>query len=272
ANRVSLGLLHCDRDQNRGSYAPVRSSELEGAGLDAWFLGHIHKPDALNATARPCGYLGSIAGLDVGETGAHGPWRVDIANGRLSVAPVPLAPLRWEHLDVELEADLPAAHLAGRIVARIRAFHDTLIASPIRPDVVGVRVNLTGRHHDGVALRAALANDDPTELRDDRDGTMYFVESVRLHSQPALDLRALAVGSDPAALLAQRILALRNPKSEHRRRLVAKASKAFGAIGDRPAFAALEPSALGDAELATMLERAATEALERMLSTREGGA
>ena len=72
-DHVTLGLLHCDRDAGAESpYAPVTGQELARAGLDGWLLGHIHKPDAL-AVPSPNGYLGSLTGMDRGETGLARP-------------------------------------------------------------------------------------------------------------------------------------------------------------------------------------------------------
>jgi len=41
---VRIGLLHADLDTLSGHYAPITSRELGEVGLDAWLLGHIHKP------------------------------------------------------------------------------------------------------------------------------------------------------------------------------------------------------------------------------------
>ena len=100
---INLGLLHCDRDAGQNSrYAPVSSTALSRAGLDGWLLGHIHKPDALTA-ASPSGYLGSLTGLDRGETGARGPWLLTVEGGRITaLRHLLLAPLRWEARDVDL--------------------------------------------------------------------------------------------------------------------------------------------------------------------------
>ena len=78
----NLGLLHCDRDQAGSPYAPVSCRELETAGLDGWLLGHIHQPDMLTAP-HPSGYLGSVTGMDPGESGARGPWLITVDGGRI---------------------------------------------------------------------------------------------------------------------------------------------------------------------------------------------
>jgi len=69
----TLGLLHCDLDVPGSHHAPVRRTDLVSVPVDAWLLGHVHKPDALDED-RPVGYLGSVAPLDPGEPGWHGAW------------------------------------------------------------------------------------------------------------------------------------------------------------------------------------------------------
>ena len=112
---INIGLLHCDRGVAQSPYAPVAGSELDQAGLDGWLLGHIHKPDGLaapspNGDFSPNGYLGSLTGLNRGETGCRGPWLITLAGGQIAkVRQLPLAPLRWEYLEVPLD-DLNAEH------------------------------------------------------------------------------------------------------------------------------------------------------------------
>ncbi|HET8985656.1 MAG TPA: metallophosphoesterase, partial [Trueperaceae bacterium] len=72
-----VGLLHCDRDQPNSRYAPVSSSELAAAPVDAWVLGHVHKPDfgassGQEGSQRLSGYLGSLSAADPGEEGPRG--------------------------------------------------------------------------------------------------------------------------------------------------------------------------------------------------------
>ena len=83
-----LGLLHADLDASGGNYAPVTRNELLTAGVDAWLLGHIHKPSLADSFARndptPHGYLGSLVGLDASETGPHGPWMISVEDGHIA--------------------------------------------------------------------------------------------------------------------------------------------------------------------------------------------
>ena len=106
---VNLGLLHCDRGVAQSRYAPVANEALQQAGMDGWLLGHIHKPDDLAAQSSNGrfalnGYLGSLTGLDRSETGLRGPWLITVEGGHIAeVEQLPLAPLRWEHLEVPLD-------------------------------------------------------------------------------------------------------------------------------------------------------------------------
>ena len=203
----TVGLLHCDRDQGNSRYAPVRSSELIDAPVDAWFLGHIHKPDSLDGP-RPCGYLGSLMGLDISETGPHGPWWVQIEQGQITATQKPLAPLRWERVPIALDTAVSSEDLPERMINALRTVHSSLSKQTIRPEVVGCLITLTGKHHDGAALQRWLATNDPRTLYDNHDGIHYFVARVDIHSLPDVDIHTLAQGFDPVALLAQKILLL----------------------------------------------------------------
>ncbi|MFC1452477.1 exonuclease SbcCD subunit D [Verrucomicrobiota bacterium] len=77
----SIGLIHCDLDASTSRFAPVRRSDFARALLDFWALGHIHIPSELQPGDR-FGYLGSLVGLDPGETGCRGPWLLTVEDDR----------------------------------------------------------------------------------------------------------------------------------------------------------------------------------------------
>ena len=209
-----IGLLHADLDASGGSYAPVRQSELDDAGCDAWFLGHIHKPsiEGLSGAERPpSGYLGSLVGLDPSESGPHGPWLVRLQDGgRPGVEQVPLAPLRWEHVDVPIESlehaeDVPEL-LLGETERKVREIAE---AGPA-PRALGLRVRLTGASSRYEEIRQRISSGDWLDLRRVVDGTVVFVNRITDGMSVRLDLAEIARGEDPAALLARRLLSLRH--------------------------------------------------------------
>ena len=213
-----VGVLHCDLGAGHSNYAPVpRASFDSGAAaqVGAWFLGHIHKPSDLGSP-RPVGYLGSLAGLDPGEPGPHGPWLVTL-EGQASVKAqhVPLAPLRWERITVctdgvEVNSRQQAEDELYRLLRE--ASIDAVSNLGGRADsarALGLRVRVTGRSSDSrlwhQAIAAAAADSTRSPARE-IDECFCFIEKLIDEVRPVHDLETLAKGSDPVALLARRIL------------------------------------------------------------------
>ncbi len=266
-----IGLLHCDRDQPQSHHAPVRSDELAAAPPDAWLLGHIHKPD-LSAGPRPTGYLGSLTGLDPGEPGAHGPWLIETEPTGISAQQLPLAPLRWETVEVSLDdLDRPeAVHPA--ITRQLDALHEGMAGGDYAPRAVGCRLVLTGRSEHRRAVERLLNADDPRALIHERGGVSYFIEAWRIEALPAVSLETLAQGGDPAGLLAHKLLVLQGPDGAERRALIDGARERFQErVRQRP-YNRLGVEAPDEEATRRMLERAAVRGLDELLAQREDSA
>ncbi len=268
-NRPRLGLLHCDRDQLGSRYAPVRSAELQAADTDAWLLGHIHRPDPLSGE-RPAGYLGSAVGLDPGDAGARGPWWIRVQGpGAVSAEHVPLAPLRWESITVDLDdlTEIDAVH--GRVLENLRALHERRARTGCRAVAVGCRLVFTGRPARDLHLEARLGPAGIHSLREQIDGTIYFIEALRIQTDPAIDLEQLAAGTDPVGLVAQRLLLLRRPEGDpERAALLRRARPKLESTLEQRTYWDLGSRELSDTEVAATLERAARQALDHLLSQR----
>ena len=265
-----VGLLHCDRDAAGSPYAPVRSTELAQAPVDAWLLGHIHQPDRL-APPRPIGYLGSLTGLDPGEPGPRGPWRLECAGPEFALEHLPLGPLRWEEIEVALDGLESAEEVHTLTVSALDALHERLCAERFRPRATGCRLRFTGRTAHPNEVRRSLAASDPLRILHPRDDVVYFVHDWRFEASPALDLDELARGADPPALLARKILLLRRPAEDpERQALLADARRRLESQGARRPFNGFNPPA--EEEAAELLERAALGALAELLNQREGPA
>ncbi len=267
----TIGLLHCDRDQSASRYAPVSAARLEAAPVDAWLLGHVHRPDALSGP-RPIGYLGSLTGMDAGEPGPHGPWLIELpAAGEPRIAQLPLAPLRWETLEVDVGGLVEADAVHGRVVAAIDALHAELAGEAL---AVGCRLRLVGRSPLRRELERSLAAGDPRRAAQERDGRLYFIHDWCVEVAPAVDLERLARGDDPAGLLARRLLLLSGEDGPRRRDLVRRAQQRLAAVSECAPFADLDPDARpppDEAAAAALLERAALQALDALLAQRETG-
>lgn len=265
-----VGLLHCDVD-GHSAYAPVARAALEGAAVDGWLLGHIHRPDPLTGP-RPIGYLGSLAGLDPGEPGLHGPWRVAVEDRRVAATHLPLAPLRWEGESVAVETidgggDGLEESVAEAVVAAIERVHRRIITSSPRvaPRVVGCRLRLEGRSPDHAAIAALATGESIGRISSVRDDTVYFVERVVDDALPAVDLAAIARGDDPAGLLARHLLALEGGGRDAAP-LLARGRAVIEAVATRP-WPGLEP--VEGVDPGSLLRRVGVHLLEQLLAQRE---
>ncbi len=265
--RFRIGLLHCDRDQSDSPYAPVTTAELTAAPVDAWLLGHIHKPDPLNQ-ARPIGYLGSISALRASETGDRGPWLIEVNNHDIRCRQLVLAPLRYEHLPVDVSALEDTGDCAQLIVAAARQRIQELSALENPPEAVGLRVELAGRNALAEAL-PALAEQLLNEASPwQESGISCFLDLIRVAVEPFVDIDKLATQSDPAGLLAHRLKILRGASGPERQALIDYHRARLAAVADAREFRQLERK-LDDDAVAQYLEQAALVALSRLLAQRE---
>lgn len=277
ASRLRLGLLHTELDGQQARYAPVAQGELAAAPVHAWLLGHLHVPTIDPVSRRPIGYLGSLVGLDPTEAGARGAWelRADPARGVVDMARLPLAPLRWERLQLDAGGlNDPSEELFPALQRAVAERHAALLPELAETLAVGCRVRLTGRTAHGPALRRAAAEIEgrqPVFPHTGAGGTVrYFLDRLPVDVAPARDLERLAEGHDPVALIARELIALERGDTDPALLDAARGeirrawSPSFDPSLDLPA----DP---GDEEVLRQLRRAASEALDELLAQRENG-
>ena len=270
---INLGLLHCDRDAGPDSpYAPVGGQELEGAGLDGWLLGHIHLPDALSAES-PSGYLGSLTGLDRGESGPRGPWMITVTGGRIAeIAHLPLAPLRWERLEVDLEGIGEPADAGERLLEAVVALDGRVASLPLPPGAVGLSLIFTGRTAFGSAALDEISEEDRNATYTGSAGTRYFIHRIQSDTRPEVDLEELAGRRDPVGLLAARLLWLERPEGDaERERLVGVSRRRLREQSGRAVWRGLRSGA-DEPDPARWLRQAGFRALDRLLEQSAGSA
>lgn len=262
-----IGLLHCDRDQSDSTYAPVSSEELTKAPVDAWLLGHIHKPDPLSGD-RPIGYLGSISALRASETGDRGPWLIEVTDHRIRCRQLVVAPLRYEHLTVDVSDIEAAGDCANLISAAARQQLQALAELESPPEAVGLRVVLTGRSTWAKALpdMAEQLMVDATAWQE--AGLDCFLDRIQVAVEPFANLDKLATQSDPAGLLARRLLLLRGPQGPERQALIEHHRPRLAQLAQSREFDLLERE-IDEQTVAKVLEQAALVALSRLLAQRE---
>jgi exonuclease SbcD len=281
-----IGLLHGDLDASGGSYAPFTSRELAETGLDGWLLGHIHKPSLSEGTgidgAEPCGYLGSLVGLDPGEMGPHGPWLVRVnSRGEVATQQLVMAPLRWERFEVRVQEEERPEDLADRLLAEIARVGIEIQALQTRgsvPKVLGLRPCLVGQTRHYADLRRYIDEGRWNGLLRSAGETLVFIDKVLDGLDLAHDLADLARGDDPPALMARKLLILRRPGADEERSALLEATReTLQGIANEARWASLDEGRdqqdpLSDSALASILVKAGTDALCELLSQRDAEA
>jgi predicted phosphodiesterase len=263
----TVGLLHADLDAAASHYAPVRRAELRAAPVDAWLLGHVHAPSDLTGP-RPLGYLGALSPADPGEPGGHGAWRASVGEDGVRMEPVAVAPLRYDTVEVTLDGLERPGDALPRVLDALRDHASAVADGALRAALA--RLRLTGRVPRPDAIRRALAEEDPTGARLERDGVQISVHAWEARLRPAVDLAALAGSDDPVGIAARALGALRGGDEAARAELIEAGRSRLAEADGRTAFAALGPTERDEAEVAARLERAAERVLEALLAQREG--
>ena len=125
-----VALLHTQVHSSLGSadhhpYAPSELTYLLRAGYDYWALGHVHTRQMLSDDP-PVWYSGSLQGRTHADRGERGALLVDLADRDAPVVTFrPLAPVRWETLEVDrLDEVTSLDALERRVLVAWRALRD----------------------------------------------------------------------------------------------------------------------------------------------------
>ncbi|MFT7620022.1 MAG: exonuclease SbcD, partial [Planctomycetota bacterium] len=182
--------------------------------LAGWFLGHIHAPshDQLSSD-RPCGYLGSLVGLDPGEPGAHGPWIVTVDEQNLQCQQHALGPLVFDRLDLSLSdhESLTDLDIEDKIQSLFRAavkrnFSESWLKNK-NIKAVAIRLTLVGKVTNAARYRKISTRLlEQGDLTHEEDSCLFFVEAMINKLAPHIDFEAIANGTGALSLLAQMVV------------------------------------------------------------------
>ena len=204
----SIGLLHGDVYDKDSSYAPIGLTNLAIPNINAWVLGHIHKPDILN-DAPLILYPGSPHALSPKESGQHGPYILSVDSlGAVSAEQLALSPIRYETFSIDVSGIINESEFRDRIITELTDYvhnnpEDYEYVSSIVFDI-----NLTGRHPRVTEIDnwMQFAGEYEQVLLDD---TEISIRKVNNLAEPEVEnLDQLAGQSNPPGILAQMILDL----------------------------------------------------------------
>lgn len=212
-----IGLLHADLDVPDSRYAPVLRSELQSHDLTMWLLGHVHRPQLWEASSAPTVlYPGSPQAMDPGETGAHGPWLIEIQSRyEISARQIALSKVRYETLDVDLTETESKAEFENRLLDSTGQYLKEVAGDAGSLEFLSLRINLTGR--TSISGLVDEYSESLCEQFERSTGTITArIDTVTNNTLPQVDLNALAEKHDPPGVLAQTILALHSVSADDR--------------------------------------------------------
>lgn len=245
----TVGLMHGDIDTPVSRYATMARADLQRYPVNAWVLGHLHTPRRFGTDyGRSTFYCGSLQGLDPSESGERGAWLLEIGSAKDDILTfVPLAPLRFETLNVDLtsvENDAEGMGFQQCIYGAIDAFVQSLSAAKGRPATdVSLRIRLRGRtqvYKHMTTYRKRFDEEDQSIIRGD---ATYHIEKLIDNTAPAIDLEDLARASDPPGVLARLLIACETGVSDGPLpQLVRRARPGVLSVHDHAKFQSLHES------------------------------
>jgi DNA repair protein SbcD/Mre11 len=243
-NYLLIGLLHCDLAAGETRYGPVGEAELLANGADVWALGHIHKPWIINREGPLAFYPGSPHALSAKETGERGAILLTIEGRDVSFEQIPLSPVRYEAIPVDITGCSGEACVRSRITSKI--YDDGLEISRRQQDLAWIvyDIVLTGVHKSPreVALWASSGRED--YMHETGQGTKIIIRSIEsIIGPPAESLEKLATETSPAGKLAETLLALEEGRSTpYIDSVLAEWNFKFQAVSDSPAYLPVRPA------------------------------
>ncbi|HOF19695.1 MAG TPA: DNA repair exonuclease [Bacteroidales bacterium] len=244
-----IGLLHADYGAVDSPYNPVSLPDFVRPGIDAWILGHIHKPQELNLSGPYIFYPGSPLALSSKETGAHGPVVITVNNNTAGRAERAFpSPVRFENISIDISGSGTEEALRDTLVNGL--LDRTLSLGDELQDVscISYGVMLTGTH-----ANPALVESWASGMRDDfshetADGTKIVVHDTDFNIQPEVsNLRELARQNSPAGMLARTIVAIEDgEETEFLKNLLAEWKTNHREMNRKEIYLSLQKSALTD--------------------------
>ncbi|MFW6095363.1 MAG: metallophosphoesterase family protein [Bacteroidota bacterium] len=208
SHKLTIGLLHTEVDMKETNYAPVTTDELATKPVDAWILGHIHKPTDFDKQNSMIGYPGSPHALNPGENGIHGPLFIQ-AQGKnnITIERIPLSPVRYETINVAIKAGSDETGVREAVTTAIFEHSNALDIENV--SWVVYDVELEGEHSSVKDIDRWILQAREDFESETNTGAKVVLRKVVNNVQPAVDnLEELAKHPSPPGKLAETILAI----------------------------------------------------------------
>ncbi|RYM34964.1 DNA repair exonuclease [Brumimicrobium glaciale] len=210
---TTIGLLHGDVDVPDSNYAPIDLNNFSNLPVNAWMLGHIHKPQILRAAEPLVYYPGSPHALSSKETGIHGPVLLTIhSTTSIEKIQIPLSPVRYETIAIDITDQITEADVRNKLTSTLYDDAKSRIMELEKVSFLIYDIHLVGQHSKIKELETWVKPIiDAYDQEIDATETRISVRKVVMNVRPKVDnLKELALESSPAGILANTIIALNN--------------------------------------------------------------
>jgi DNA repair exonuclease SbcCD nuclease subunit len=208
-----VGLLHGDLYDKKSQYAPLDMSGFPAKEIQAWVIGHIHKPDLLQSVNPMIFYPGSPQALSSKEPGAHGASLLTIDGQSVTSKPVLLSPVRYDTLHLDVSGIDDKTQFRTRLTERMDDFVQQRFEELEQVSYQIFNVELTGYHQDLNELESWTDLADQLEQQMEPE-ILVSIRKVTNHAKPAVEnIEELAQQPTPPGLLAQLIIDLESGNS-----------------------------------------------------------
>ncbi len=212
-NIPTIGLVHGEVDTPEGRYAPIDSNGFRNKPVDAWILGHIHKPQIINEANPEVRYPGSPHALSPKETGNHAPLLLTVrAKDEINIQMAPLvSPVRYENITIDITNSDDEQSLRKSIVSGIDNDANSRINELEGVSFLVYDITLTGQHGNIKKLEEWIAFTKDYNQEIETETRLSVRKVITENIKPKVEnLEELAKQTSPVGILAKAILAIQN--------------------------------------------------------------
>ena len=204
-------LLHGTPDGQGRGFAPIPAGAVANSPARLWIAGAPMVPSKEELDGATLLAPGSIAALSPVDVGPRGAWVVDVGDA-VDARQVPLAAIRFDHVDVDLTGANDNAEIETRVIGALHETLDRAVEQDVASHLAAVCAHLTlyGRTGAYSALPGQL--DEIARAVDlQRDGVVLAITSTTNRTEPDVDLGPLLERADPVGETARIIRSLDAP-------------------------------------------------------------
>ena len=205
-------VLHGTPEDAGEGFAPVPTARVASGPGTLWIAGAPFAPSIETHDGTTLLVPGSAAALSPVDIGTRGAWLADIDGDSVDLQGVPLAAIRFDHVDVDLTGCAGEDDTESRIIGALQATLDRAVATDAGTNLLAVCAHLTlyGRTGTYASLPARIEDIQRTvDLQ--KQGVVLAITSVTNATESTIDLDQLVERADPVGETARIITALDMP-------------------------------------------------------------